>query len=138
MASAIFQQVMDIMQNGLDFSVAYLDDILMNSKSVVEHKDDVHKVFAKIQDYGFKIEVTECDFFMEKIKYLGHIIDKDSRRPDPERDAAIKDIPAPDNIASLQSFLGLANYYQVSMHDLRAPLNELLKKDKPWDWTTKS
>ena len=34
----------------LDFSVTYLDDILMNSKGVVEHKDHVYKVFAKIQD----------------------------------------------------------------------------------------
>ena len=37
------------------------------------------------------------------------------------------------SISSLQSFLGLANYYQVfifNMHNLRAPLNELLKKDK--------
>ena len=42
-----------------------------------------------------------------------------------------------DNIALLQSFLGLANYYQVfiqNMHDLHTPLNELLKKDKPWNW----
>ena len=53
-APAIFQQVMDTMMSGLDFSVAYLDDILMNSKRVVEYKDHTHKVFAKIQDYGFK------------------------------------------------------------------------------------
>ena len=58
---AIFHQLSD-----LDFSVAYLDDILMNSKSIIEHKDHIHKVFAKIQDYGFKIKETKCDFFMEK------------------------------------------------------------------------
>ena len=73
---------------------------------------------------------------MNKIKYLGHIIDKDGRRHDPERARAIKDMPAPDNFTTLQSFLGLANYYQIfikNMHDLRAPQNELLKKDKKWD-----
>ena len=80
----------------------------MNSKSIVEHKDHVHKVFAKIQDYGFKIKEIKCDFFMEKIKYLGYIIDKDGR-PGPERTAVIKDMPVPDDIASLQNFLGLAN-----------------------------
>ena len=47
---------------------------------------------------------------MNKIKYLRHIIDKDGRRPDSERATAIKDIPAHDNITTLQSFLGLANY----------------------------
>ena len=75
---------------------------------------------------------------MNKIKYLGHIIDKDGRRPNPERATAIKNMPAPDNVATLQSFLGLANYYQrfiKNLHDLRAPLNKLLKKDQQWRWT---
>ena len=70
---------------------------------------------------------------MNKIKYLGHIIDQDRRRPDPERTTAIKYMPAPDNVTTSQSFLGLANYNQSfikNLHDLRAPLNELLKKDK--------
>ena len=49
---------------------------------------------------------------MNKIKYLGYIIDKYGRRPDPERATAIKDMPAPDKVKTLQSFLGLANYYQ--------------------------
>ena len=52
---------------------------------------------------------------MNKIKYLGHTIDKDGRRPDPERATAIKDMPAPDNVTTLHSLLGLANYYKISL-----------------------
>ena len=48
--------------------------------------------------------------FLWKNQIPEHIIDKDGRKPDPERAAAIKDMAAPDNIASLQSFLVLANY----------------------------
>ena len=47
-------------------------------------------------------------------------------------------MPAPHNVATLQSFLGLANYYQVfisGMHELRAPLNNLLKKGTKWNWS---
>ena len=68
---------------------------------------------------------------MGKIKILGRIIDKDGRRPDPEGAVVIKDIPAPDNFSSLQSFLGLASYYKIFisiMYDLCSPLNELLKR----------
>ena len=124
---------MDTMLSGFDFAVAYLDDILIKSQSLGEHKEHVYKVFAKIQDYGFKLKESKCDIFMEKIKYLGHIIDRDGRRPDPDWATTIKDMPAPNNIATLQSFLGLANYDQIfipNKHDLRAPLNELLKKRK--------
>ena len=45
---------------------------------------------------------------------------------------------APDNVQALQSFLSLANFYQVfikNMQNLRGPLNKLLKKDKLWLWT---
>ena len=56
------------------------------------------------------------------MKYLGHIMDKDGRRPDPEWAVAIKDMPASDNIASLHS---------VEYAWFACPLSELLKKDKP-------
>ena len=60
--------------------------------------------------------------FLNKIKYLGQITDKNNRRPDPARASAIKDMSAPENVRSLKNFLGLANYYNVfvlSMHCLR-------------------
>ena len=128
---------MDTMLGGFDFTIAYLDDIVISSKTKELHKEHLNKVFAQIREFGFKVKEAKCDFYMNKIKYLGHIIDKDERRPDPERATAIKDMPAPDNVKTLQSFLGLANYYQSFikfLHDFRAPLNELLKKDKKRRW----
>ena len=136
-APAIFQQVMDTMLGGCDFTFAYLDDIVISSKTKELHREHLNKVFTQIQEFGFKVKEAKCDFCMNKIKYLGHIIDKDGRHPNPERATAIKDMPAPDNVTTLQSFLGLANYCQSlikNLHDLRTLLNELLKKDKKWRW----
>ena len=72
-ALAIFQQVM---LRDLDFAVTYLDDISMNSQNVEQHKEHVHKVFSRIQEYGFKLKESKCDFFMEMIKYLGTLLTK--------------------------------------------------------------
>ena len=47
-------------------------------------------------------------------------------------------MPILDNVTKLQSFLGLANYYNSyipNMHELRVPLNKLLSKNKKWCWT---
>ena len=128
------------MLDGLDFAVAYLDDVIIISKSKEQHQEHVRRVFSLIQEFGFNVKEEKCEFFLEEIKYLGHIIDKDDRRPDPDRATAIKkkNMPAPGNTTELQSFLGLANYYQSfipNMHNLRAPLNALLKKVSTWKWT---
>lgn len=68
---------------------------------------------------------------MDKIRYLGQIINKKGRRPYPARASAINDMPLPTNLVTRQSFLGLANYYNIympDMYELQAPLNNLLKK----------
>ena len=60
------------------------------------------------------------------------------RKSDSNRAEAIRNKPTPDNVTKLHSFLGLANYssmYIPETYDLRAPLNELLKKGKNWYWT---
>ena len=93
-------------QGDLDYATAYLDDILVTSKTIAEYRNHIINVFEKLQEYGFKVKEAKCDFFLLEIKYLGHIINRDGRRPDPERANAIRDMPAPDNVQALQSFLG--------------------------------
>ena len=127
---------MDTMLSDLYFEVAYLDDILMNSQNVEQQKEHVHKVFSRIHGYGFKLKESKCNFFMKKIRYFGHIIDKGSRRPGTEWATVFKDMPVSENVSSVQCLLGLANYYQVfipNMHNLHVLLNEILKKDMDWE-----
>ena len=60
--TAIFQQVMDMMLSGLNYTVTYLDDILLKSENLEEHKKNVFKVFKMIQDYGLKLKEEKCKF----------------------------------------------------------------------------
>ena len=134
----MFQQIMDTMSAGQDFAAVYLDDILVKSNTIEEHKSFLKKIFERIRKYGLKTKENKCDFLQEEIKYLGHVINKDGKKPDKSRAAAIKYMPNPKNVKTLQSFLGLVSYYQVfipNLHNLRVPLNELLRKEKKWIWT---
>ena len=109
-APAIFQHVMDAMLGDLDFTTVYLDDILITSKSVIEHRKHIMCVFDKLQEYDFKVKEAKYYFFLSEIRYLGHLINKDGRWPDPDRATTIKDMQAPENVQALQSFLGLAKF----------------------------
>ena len=110
-APAIFQQFTDTMLGDLDYATVYLDDILVTSKTMAEHRNHIINVFEKLQEYRFKVKEAKCDFFLPEIKYLGHIINWDARRPDEERANAIRNMPAPENVQVLQSFLGQVNFY---------------------------
>ena len=95
-APAISQEVMDTVLDGLDFAITYLNDIIIISKSKEQYREQVRRVFSSIQEFGFKVKEEKCEFFLEKIKYLGHIIDRDGRRPDLDRATVIKkNMPVP-------------------------------------------
>ena len=55
-APAVFQQIMDTMIVGLDFATAHLDDILVKSNSIEEHKSFQKKIFERKRNYGLKIK----------------------------------------------------------------------------------
>ena len=63
---AIFHQVMDTMLRDLDFSVSYLDYILLKRKNTEKHRKNVLEVFRRIQDYGFKLKAETFDFLCIK------------------------------------------------------------------------
>ena len=66
-APDIFHQIMDAMLAGLDFSVAYLHDILTRSKTRKEHVEHIEKVFERIKGFGFKVSDTKCECCMTSV-----------------------------------------------------------------------
>ena len=89
-APSLFQQIMDMMLPGLEYAMAFLDDILIKNENFEEDKSHVREVFKRIKKYGFKVWLEKCEFCMNKIEYLGQIINHEGRRPNPKRTEAIK------------------------------------------------
>ncbi|PIC43759.1 hypothetical protein B9Z55_004376 [Caenorhabditis nigoni] len=95
-------------------------------------------LMKRINDYGFRIRLEKCTFLMERITFLGFVIDSDGRRPDPEKIAAIDQMPPPTNDSKVRSFLGLIQFYGSFVSELfklRPPLDALTKKDAKFQWT---
>ncbi|CAH8609833.1 unnamed protein product [Dicrocoelium dendriticum] len=137
-APAIFQQVMDAMLTGLTGAAAYLDDIIIMGGTQEELFQRLDDVMMRIKEYGFRLRADKCKFFLKSIKFLGFVIDENGRRPDPENIEAIDRLPAPTDVTTLRSFLGMVSHYSEflpCMHRLRHPLNQLLMKDVEWNWS---
>ena len=110
-APSIFQQTMDAMLTGITGATAFLDDIIVSGTSPDELLQQLISVFEHIQQYGFHVCAEKCQFYWTLIKYLGFIFDKMGRRPELENISAIKNMPAPTDIKTLGSFLGLVSHY---------------------------
>ncbi|XP_038121421.1 uncharacterized protein K02A2.6-like [Culex quinquefasciatus] len=136
-APGAFQKIVESMVAGLAGVEVYLDDVLVHGRTPEEHRSRLLKVLERIQEWGFTLRIEKCSFFMPEITYLGFIVNNRGIRPDPSKTSTICRMPPPHDVSSLRSFLGAINFYGKfvrNMHDLRHPLDALLRKDAKWDW----
>ncbi|XP_055622934.1 uncharacterized protein K02A2.6-like [Toxorhynchites rutilus septentrionalis] len=138
-APGAFQQIMDTMLAGLECTSGYLDDILVGGRTLEEYRRNLYRVLTRLQEFGFTVRIEKCSFNMRQVKYLGQILDGDGIRPDPEKVAAIANMPPPHDVSTLRSYLGAINYYGKyvkEMRTLRQPLDQLLKADTKFEWSS--
>ena len=64
---------MEHILNGLPISI-YLDDVLIGSKTKVEHEQMVDQVMKRLEEYGIKLKKDKCEFSKMELVYLGHKI----------------------------------------------------------------
>ena len=120
------------------FVVVYLDDIVVYSASLEEHIRHLKLVFWRLRDHQLYLKREKCAFAQERIKFLGHVVERGHIRMDLGKVRAIQEWKAPSGVRELRSFLGLANYYRrfVEGYSRRAtPLTDMLKKGVTWDWS---
>ena len=110
------------------FVAAYVDDILVFSKTPEEHKKHLEIVFRKINAAGMSLKLKKCKFFQHETKFLGFIISSEGIKPDPSKVLPVKNFPTPTCKVDVQSFLGLVNYYRCHIPycaDISQPLARL-------------
>ena len=138
-APAAFQNyVNDTLYDILDdYATAYLDDILIYSGTLEEHTKHVREVLKRLIDAGLQIDISKCEFYTKKTRYLGLIITPGGIEMDPEKVKAVAEWDAPTTRRQLQRFLGFANFYRRFIRNFAGeakPLYELTKRTVDWNW----
>ena len=89
-APAYFQELMTGILKDFPFAIAYLDDIIIFSKTPQEHLSHIRMVFEKLRTANLSIKKSKCNFFSKEIQYLGHILSATGIRPLPSKTHAIQ------------------------------------------------
>ena len=102
---------MDEILKDLDFCFAYIDDILVFSRSPQEHDQHLRILFTQLQNYGILLNPAKCVFRVPEISFLGYKISSTGSQPLPERITDLQAYPPPKTVSQLRRFLGMLNFY---------------------------
>jgi hypothetical protein len=133
-APATFQNMMndifaDLIMEGK--VVVYLDDILIFSKDLKEHRRITRIVMERLREHKLFLKHEKCEFEKTRIEYLGLIISAGQVEMDPVKVAGVAEWPAPTSRKEVQQFLGFANFYRRFIRDyshIARPLFDLTGK----------
>ncbi|UYV68328.1 hypothetical protein LAZ67_5003899 [Cordylochernes scorpioides] len=126
-----------LQRHGLDCVAHYFDDFIIYSNTLEEHQNHLRQFFAFCEAEKLQLNFAKCEFFKQSINFLGYTITAGTITPLTRNTDIIHAIKQPHNRRTLPSFLGAVNVYNKFIPEyarLRAPLNNLLKRDVVWNW----
>jgi cleavage and polyadenylation specificity factor subunit 1 len=107
-----FQRLMDRLFFDIPCVFVYLDDLLVASRSVEEHRAHLRAVLQRLHDNGLVINTGKCVWGQSSLEFLGHQVSASGVAPLASRIEAVKNFPRPRTVQQLQAFLGLINFYR--------------------------
>ncbi|KAL7290004.1 hypothetical protein TKK_0015736 [Trichogramma kaykai] len=145
-AAQTFQRYADSALGDLPYVFVYLDDILIASSSLEEHKRHLRVVLERLRDFGLQLNLDKCHFGLHEVEFLGFLINKSGYKPLPAKIDKISNFPRPQTVDELRRFLGMINFYHECiphLAHLQIPLHKHTsgnkKKDKsPITWDDES
>ena len=120
------------------FCLAYMDDLVVHSRTFEEHISHLEIVFKTLKDAGLKLKPNKCFFAREQIKLLGHIVSKEGIQVDQDKIEVIRSYKPMKNVKEVRRFLGMLQFVKKFIKnyaDIARPLYDLTKKDLKYNWT---
>jgi len=95
-----------------DQTLRYLDDIIVFTKTVQAHLDQLRRVLEVHRQYGMKLKLSKCKVLQEEVEYLGHLVSERGVQMVPCYVQKILEWPLPQTGKQLKQFLGFIGYYR--------------------------
>ena len=80
-----FQKRMSAILEGLEGVLCLMDDVLVFGKTKVEHDKRLFAVLQQIQKAGITLNTDKCEFWHDKLTFLGYVVSKEGISPDPAK-----------------------------------------------------
>ncbi|XP_073314733.1 uncharacterized protein [Primulina huaijiensis] len=103
-----------------------------------EHKEHLRLVLQTLRDSQLYAKLSNCEFWMDSVIFLGHVISAQGISVDPSKVEAVLNWARPTNIPEIRSFMGLAGYYRrfiEGFYQIARPITQLTKKDARFIWS---
>ncbi|GJT36308.1 hypothetical protein Tco_0926727 [Tanacetum coccineum] len=113
------------------------EDVSKTAFRTQEHEKNLKTILELLKDEKLYAKFSKCEFWINTVQFLGHVIDSKGIHVDPVKIEAIKDWESPTTPTEIRQFLGLAGYYQrfiEGFSKIAKSLTELTQKNKKFDW----
>ena len=133
----IYQRAMTQIFGDLPGVEIVMDDILVHGCTREEHDTRLHAVLKRCRGVDLKLNTKKTTIGQTEVDYVGHRITSKGLKPSGKRVKSILEMRNPENLAELETILGMIGYlakFIPSLSELNAPLRALKTKD--WTWGT--
>ena len=59
------------------FIIVFIDDVLVYSRTNQEHQEHLRKVLTILRENKLYAKFSKCDFWLQQVSFLGHVVSKD-------------------------------------------------------------
>jgi hypothetical protein len=137
---ATFQAIMnEVLREFLNHGVVvYIDDVLIYTKTLKEHRTLMIKVLMKLEKYGLAIAPHKFTFHASQVEFLEYILTPEGISMSPRKVEDVLSWAAPKYVKDVQIFMGFTNFYRrfiLNFLKVCKPFTDTLKlKEKDFTW----
>ncbi len=138
--SAFFQHyINDVLFECLHkFCQTYLNDILIYSKTLKEHRTHVKEVLDKLREVDLQIDIDKCEFKIQKISFLELLIFINDLRMNFRKVDVIRNWKVSRSLTHVQIFIDFCNFYRRFIKNFSKIIRLMIKltqKNHLFEWT---